>query len=400
MLSSKTDSYSLSAFINDFNDVTVIKEVVSALKITQSDVIEGGVKEAIQAFSKGKSPQFLIVDISKSELPISDLNKLLEACEPGVGIIAIGKENDVALYRDLMKLGIFEYLVSPLFPEIVSRALKSMIFGEGKGKESHSKVGKIIVGVGSRGGVGTTFVLSNFAAMLAHERSRRIVIVDLDFHYGTVSLYFNLSSSYGFREALETPERIDDVFLERLLIPINERFFILSSEDRLNEVFKLKVEGIETLLRYLAKSFHYVIIDVPHYCNEITNSVIDNAHIALLISTPSLAGVRDTRRLLQLFGEEEVGRRPIVILNKFGELGKNEIQISEFEESVKHKINHFIPYDPLISAACINEGKTLVSAENALSAAIREISNDVVGISTPEKKHGAFESFLKSIKLK
>ena len=114
-----------------------------------------------------------------------------------------------------------------------------MIFGEEKGKETQSRSGKIIAVAGSRGGVGSTFIATNLAAILATEKFRRVVIVDLDLHFGTVSLYLDLKPNYGLRNALEDPERVDQVFLERLLIPVNEHLYALSSEEPLDRALKI-----------------------------------------------------------------------------------------------------------------------------------------------------------------
>lgn len=65
--------------------------------------------------------------------------------------------------------------------------------------------------------------------------------------------------------ALEDPERVDQLFLERLFIAVNERLNVLSSEVPINEVKKYSQNSIEQLLSYLSKLFHYVIVDIPNF---------------------------------------------------------------------------------------------------------------------------------------
>ncbi len=290
---SKADSLQFMAFLEDEGDLEAVREAVKGITLQTSEVLRGGIKEAIEVFSHQRSPQYLLVDISLSDLPVSDLSRLSDVCEPGVSVIAVGTRNDVGLYRDLMKVGILEYLVRPLFPDILGRALKNMIMGEDKGKKSNPKLGKIIAVAGARGGVGSTFLATNFAAILATEKSRRIVLVDLDTYYGTVALYLDLKSNFGLRSALEDPDRLDQLFLERLLNPVNERLFVLSSEDALEESLTYSGEGLEKLLNALSKLFHYVIVDLPHFSNELTQTVVENAHIMMAVTDLSLAGLRD-----------------------------------------------------------------------------------------------------------
>ena len=344
-------------------------------------------KEAIALFSHRSSPHYLIIDISKSDLPVSDLSRLAELCELGISVLAIGDKNDVGLYRDLMKLGIFEYLVSPLFPEIITRALKAMVFGEEKGKGSQTKTGKIVAFVGARGGVGSTFLATNFACMMSIEKSRRTVVLDLDLYYGTVSLYFDLRSNVGLDDILENPERMDQLFIERLLIPVNERLFVLSSETPLDEQIKYLV------------LINNVFIDIPHYSTIITQKVIVNAHIMVLVTDSSLAGLRDSGRLITLFGTEGAGRRIVMVMNKYGVYGKSEVKIPDFEQALNHKINYVIPFDNFYPLDCINQGKSLAGKDMPIAKSIRTIVDDIVGLRPPEEPSGGFFSLFHKKKL-
>lgn len=400
MATSKPQAIQLIAFLEHEEDGELLQKVLVGEDIKAFEIIKGGVREAIEYFSHHRSSHYLIIDISESELPVSDLNRLAEVCEPGINVIAVGSRNDVGLYRDLMKLGIFEYVVKPLFPEIVGRATRHMIYGEEKGKKGEAKKGKVIAVAGSRGGVGSTFLAVNIAALLSVEKSRRVVVVDLDFQFGTVSLYSNVKTNFGLRNALEDPERLDPVFLERLLASVNERFSVLSTEEPLEEPISFKVEGVERLLNYLAKLFHYVIVDLPHIANDFTRGVISEAHFMLLVTDSSLAGLRDTGRLIRSFGKEEIDHRLILIMNKFVKDEKESLTLSSFEETLKRKIDHVVPYDALLLRSLINQGKTIVEVEGVFAHSLREIVDDIQGVSRSTKEVRGLEKFLNWIKFK
>ena len=401
MVVSKSEQPEVIAYLEDEQDVNVVREVLKNLGIKNSEVNKGGIKEAIKDFSHKRSPKHLIIDISKSDLVISDLNRLSDTCEPGESVIAVGVKNDVGLYRDLMKFGVFEYVVSPLFPEIIGRVVKSVVFDEEKGKDkSATKLGKIIAFVGARGGVGSSFIATNFATMLSSEKKRRVVVLDLDLHYGTVSLYLDIKVKYGLKDALENPDNIDRVFVERILNNINEHLCILSSEEPLGEQLRYKIDGIQTLLNHLSKLFHYIIVDIPHYSDIITKNIIGNAQMMILVTDPSIAGLRDSGKLISLFGEEGTARRIVLVMNKVGGFKKGELTPAEFEQALNHKVNHVIPYDSLIPMEYVNQGKTLVGEDNSLALSIRELVNDMLGIRKPEEKPGGLINFFKSFKLK
>jgi pilus assembly protein CpaE len=63
---------------------------------------------------------------------MTDMARLAETCEPGVEVIAVGNRNEVGLFRDLMHLGIKDYLVKPLTSVHVFKTLEHVLVEEKK----------------------------------------------------------------------------------------------------------------------------------------------------------------------------------------------------------------------------------------------------------------------------
>lgn len=380
-----------AAFIENTDDINVLKATAQQLRLKNYEVISGGIKEAIDLYGSKKSPLYLIIDISKSELPITDVAHLLEVCSPNVSIITIGVKNEVSLYRDLSKLGVYDYLLSPLFSEILEQTLHRMLAGKNKVEEPRVKVGKVITCIGSRGGVGTTFIASNLAAMLSTEKLRRVVLVDLDLYFGTLALNFDIKPNPGFREALENPGRIDQVLIDRILTPINERLFMLCSEEPFQEKVKYKIEALEGLLDSLAKQFHYIIVDAPHYIDNVVNALITKTNLFVLITEPSVAGLRDTARLMSFFRTQGSANRSILVMNKYGQFGKSELKVDDFEDVLTSKIHHKILYNNVIPMEFLNQGKVMTNENNVIADPIREIMFDILGIRPTVEPTGWFK---------
>ncbi|MFP3758106.1 fimbrial protein, partial [Cupriavidus sp. SIMBA_020] len=85
---------------------------------------------------------------------------------------------DVGLFRNLLGIGVQDYIVKPLTVELMRRALTAT--------ESivHARTGKIVSFVGARGGVGATTVAVSLARCLAGEKRRRVAYADLNLHGG------------------------------------------------------------------------------------------------------------------------------------------------------------------------------------------------------------------------
>ena len=104
---------------------------------------------------------------------------------------------------------------------------------------------------------------TSVAWLIAHDRRRRVALVDLDLQFGTVALSLDLEPSHGLREALENPNRIDGLFMDRVLIQHSERLFVLSAEESPDETLLLDYGAVELLMTELRNKFHYVVVDIP-----------------------------------------------------------------------------------------------------------------------------------------
>src|SRR5271157_1812046 len=202
---------SLMAFVADRETAATLEGCLSQLSFRDVTIKSGGIAKAIRHLGAERSPEKIIVDISGVDMPASQVHNLAQVCEPGVTVIAIGDRNDVGLYRDLVQAGVSEYIVKPVTPQLLAKALSPKRFAGEAGLISRKR-GKMVAVVGARGGVGTTTLAVNLACHLADRQNRRIALVDLDLQNGDCALTLNLKPTLGLREALSNPLRIDSVF--------------------------------------------------------------------------------------------------------------------------------------------------------------------------------------------
>ena len=111
----------LMAFVLDGESEAALSSCLAQLPIPSPMIMRGGLTGAIRYLGAERSPESIIVDISGAEMPASQIHDLAELCEPGVLVIAIGDRNDVALYRDLVRAGVSEYIVKPVTAQLLAR---------------------------------------------------------------------------------------------------------------------------------------------------------------------------------------------------------------------------------------------------------------------------------------
>ena len=321
------------AFIADAETFAVVDQVVGEMMMPHASIRQGTVKNAVKHLGENRSPKLLLIDVSDSDLPLSDINALADVCEPGVTVVAVGSRNDCGLFRDLLQHGVADYLVKPMTPALLQKAIMAATEQSGVVK-GNQKLGKLVAVAGTRGGVGATTVATSVAWLIAHDRRRRVALVDLDLQFGTVALSLDLEPSHGLREALENPNRIDGLFMDRVLIQHSERLFVLSAEESPDETLLLDYGAVELLMTELRNKFHYVVVDVPRTPSPCTQQILQSATDMILVTDLSLAGMRDTMRITGMLPTTNASCNITLVVNRAGEHKQGEMPRAEFEKGV------------------------------------------------------------------
>jgi len=373
------------AFVSDGETETLLRECVSELVPGNGSIMRGGIAKAVTHLGQHRSPQILIVDISGVELPISRVNELADVCEPGVAVIAIGNRDEIGLYRELLRAGVTDYVVKPLNPRLLAKALTDGRVRPSEASPIHKKLGTLVAFVGARGGVGTTTLAVNTAWHLAHRQTRRVALVDLDLQNGDCALALEIKATSGLSEALANPLRIDNTLLERVMSPVGERLFVLSSEEPLHEDLHFTAVAVETLVSVLREQFHYVILDVPRIPAAPYRRALEIADCRIVVADQTLRSVRDTVRLRAVLGDGDGKRRNLLVVNRHGEGGRHAVTLQEMQQVLEVKPNSVIPFQPTLFAMVTGSTKIAAARRGKFREAISTLALGLSG-RTPERR--------------
>ena len=354
-------------------------------------------QEAIEALAGVSTPHVLVIDISNSNDPLNDIGSLAEVCDAGTRVIALGNINDVNLFRNLVALGVQDYLLKPVTTEALNALVVKAAEEPAAAEPEETRAGRLIAVIGARGGVGASTIAVNTAWLMAHEQKLRVAIVDLDLYFGTVALSLDLEPGRGFREALENPNRIDGLFIERALVRESDNLFILGAEEALENDFNFDPAAIELLLEKLRCDFDCVIVDFPRAVVTANAYILSAASAVAVVSDASLAGMRDTLRLVAFTKRVTPAAAVKVVINRFGAAKKGELSKEDFERGAGLKIDHVIPQEPGVAAISAGVGKPLVEVakRSRLVTALRKLSSDLSAVEDEPTKAPFWQRFLK-----
>ena len=371
-----------TAFLSDTQREQAVQQCVTEMALSFSSVHGGGIQRANAHLEKSRSPMALMVDISGIEFPVNEVHHLAEVCEPGVSVVVVGDRNDVGLYRDLVRAGVSDYIVKPLTRSLVQSAIDTMLGSGSPGATPLSqKAGRVVTVLGARGGVGATTVASNLAWFLANKESRRVCLVDLDVHYGDCALTLDIKhdGGGGLREALETPTRIDDLFLDRTMVRSGDRLFLLSSEEKIEKPFQLDSEALVPLFDVLRKQFHYVVVDVPRSNGPFLRQMLEISNTRVVVIDQTAHAIRDLLRVRPLIDAPHLGQRNLIVLNRWGEAGKRDIDLATLSNTIGLPVDATIGYYPKTVIAAANAGRPIASQKGPIATAIATIASELSG---------------------
>lgn len=350
-------------------------------------VTRGGMAEAVMSLGERTTPSLVVVDLSASADPLDDVNALAEVCDPGTKVIALGSVNDVNLFRQLMTLGVEDYLIKPVSAEAMAAAIQRALQKANEENvpppeeaRTSENLGRLMAVVGTHGGVGASTFALGCAWTLAEEMGRKVALLDMDLFFGTLALDLDLEPGRGFREALENPARIDGLFIERAMVSVTKNLSILGAEEDLANPFSFDSDALDLLLEKLRHMFDAVILDMPRFAARTQMALMTPPSTIVLVSVPSLSGMRDTGRLARLARADAADAQLRVVLNKTGELRKGELDAADFERNADVTVDHAIPWDPKSAAAANVEGKSIadVGKRGKAAKAIQAVCDELL----------------------
>ncbi len=363
-------------------------------------VLMGGMDAAAELYQTASTPNLIILE-SKSEPRelLESLGKLAEVCDPTSKVIVIGHYNDVWLYRELMKSGVSEYMVAPLtIADIISTIYGIFVDPDAP------PIGNSIAFIGAKGGVGSSTIAHNVGWAVSSLFENEVVVADLDLAFGTANINFDQDPAQGIAEAVFAPERIDDVYLDRLLAQCSERLSLLAAPSTLERVYDFDADAFSQIIDVAQRSAPIVVLDVPHVWNGWTKSVLQQADEIVITATPELANLRNTKNLVDTLKKLRPNDSPPhLILNQCGVPKRPEITVDDFADPLGLMPLAVIPFEPQLFGNAANSGRMLAEtdAQSDIVKSIYEVAHSVTGRSEPkEKKKSGLGSILGKLKLK
>jgi pilus assembly protein CpaE len=314
-------------------------------------VEQGGIEAAITRFAGQASPNLLILDtMLQGPMMLHALDRLAQVIEEGTKVVIIGAVNDIALFRELMSRGVSEYIVPPLQPLDMIRTVCGLYVNPDK-----PFAGRVIAVIGARGGIGD----------------------------------FNQDPPQSIADALMAPDRVDDVFLERVTTKQTQRLQMLTAPATLEREFELDPQSYEIVIDRVRRTSPFVVLDLPHVWTSWVKHTLLAADDAIIVAGPDLASLRNTKNIIDLLkAMRPYDAPPTVVLSMVGVPKRPEIPLKDFAEALGAEPVACIPFDPQLFGMAANNGQMIgeVAAQSKTALALDALSASLTGRKPVETK--------------
>lgn len=338
----------------------------------------GGVEAAVEAFRSAPTPNLIVIEAGEDrERFLQQLDELAELCDPGSKVLAIGRFNDIVLFRELIARGISDYLIAP----VETLSFIQTVSGLYADPEA-DPLGKVIAITGAKGGIGASSLAHNIAWEISRQFDLSTIIADLDLAFGTAGLDFNQDPPQGVAEAVFAPDRLDTNMVDRLLSRCSERLSLMAAPATLDRDYDFQGDTFDGLIEILRATTPLIVLDVPQLWTAWSRNILIGADDVVIVAAPDLANLRNAKNLIDtLRAARPHDSPPKLVMNMVGVPKRPEISINDFSKALELKPIGVIPFEPKLFGTAANNGQMLgeVEQKNKVTEFVSEIALSLMG---------------------
>jgi pilus assembly protein CpaE len=356
-------------------------------------------REAIRATMETR-PDIVIMDINMPDMDgIQATNEITKAM-PTAAVIMMSVQTDADYMRKAMQAGARQFLGKPIDPDELYGTIRSVFKNyepirrqamamqdipvemrktkSPTGEGSEVRAGNILVVYSPQGGVGSTTLATNLAAGLMR-KGIKVLLIDADLQFGDVGVFLKLSSQSTLLDLVSKIDDLDAEFFDSVVATHESGLKVLLGPQR--PEYAEEVEAVPTavarIIEKIATSYDFIVVDTSRKIDEQLLSLSDIATKVVLVATPTLAAVKNTRFVIDLFDRLNYPPdKTLFVLNRVeDDRQKNRVTIPTevIEKHLKRQTAAKIPLNEAVVLSAVNKGVPVVASRDRSKSPVKEL---------------------------
>ena len=381
-------------------DAEARAELKRTLAVGQITVVgEGDYGIDAVTVAKEHPPDVFLVSMEEPVARALQTVELLGTASPQAAIIVYSSLAEAGAVRRAMVAGARDYLMKPLKPEDVSRAIYGILDQDERkrlnvGDDSSEPVarGTVFTVFGAKGGIGKTTIATNLATALVRLTDANVVLVDMDTRFGDVAIMMDIAVETSIADMGRRMEELDRESIKDYLVQHHTGVSILPAPLHPTEWRNVTPQHIEKIIDLLAQGHDYVVIDTPGTFNELIATTLELANVILLITSMDIASIKDTALALEMLRAADVSEDKVKLTINHC-TSSNSLREEDVERVLEYGVTWRIPHDYHV-ASSTQLGIPIVIAKPYARVA-RAVTDMAYALSgAPRERKGFLERFL------
>ncbi|QEZ45831.1 AAA family ATPase [Cupriavidus oxalaticus] len=294
---------------------------------------------------------------------------------PDLPCILITESPDSALLIRAMRAGIRDVLSWPLDKGQLAEAIKRV---EATHVPRTREAAQLVSVISCKGGTGTSFVAANLGDALARHLGKRVLVIDLNRHFGDLTyMVCDQAPPSTLPDLCGQIDRMDANLLDASLVHVSQGFDVLAGATDPVKASQIQKDKLEWILSVVQPGYDFVIFDLGQSIDPLSISVLDHSDRVCVVMEPTIACGRPGRRLLDILRALHYPSDKIrLVLNRAGR--KNEVPRASMEEVFGTRATYVLPEDSAVDEA-ISHGEPIakLSRRSAMTRALQAMATQL-----------------------
>jgi pilus assembly protein CpaE len=174
------------------------------------------------------------------------------------------------------------------------------------------------------------------------------------------------------RHALEAPDRIDPLLIERAAHPATERLHVLAAEEPLTEQWTHRIGGGRALAVALRQRYNFVLADIPAHPLGFAGEILALAQQRILIIEARAQSVHLAKSWMALPAGAMQTSRPVLVVNKYQK--RRGLTAAQIEAELSTPVAVTVPDMGPHAARAADLGESLIAAKGKFRDAILQLA--------------------------
>ncbi len=297
------------------DDSVVMREMFARLIGAQPDMeLVGSAASGREAVRRAAElqPDIVLMDIHMPDLDGIQATWLVSSGTPHGAVIMVTSEERIDFLQKAMSAGAQGYVLKPfhkgaeLFQTIRDVHARSSarriqtVGGAAPDVSLRPSIGRRIVVLGPKGGVGSTTVAVSLALALREETQTTVALLDSDFLTGDTTIHLDLTPEHTILDLVPHIDALDARLIGQVMVKHRTGVEVLARPTNPEQAEALTAEHVRTVLGSLVQMYDEVIVDAALTYDDRMLAVLDLADLYVVTVTPQLGTLRSARHFLKV----------------------------------------------------------------------------------------------------